>query len=250
MIDLEKQALVEANNLSDLQLNSFYNEVSRLPSFRSPIPAKDAAMSYKFMEDSGCRVTETIHVRKQDINFNTRILTVTHPKSETTCDCSVWKYRDLVSRVRVLDSSDPNCPKCHGKGKWKKPQKTTITPRFLFELRQYCEPLKDDQLLFPIHRKTLWQWGKKAGYLAGINIFQQKEEKLIEGIFLHLFRALCSKRTLRDAKADPYKDQIVACKLRHSYQTVTDRYTKIDINYLWSWEERTYNLTNSRESLF
>jgi hypothetical protein len=100
--------------------------------------------------------------------------------------------------------------------------------------------MKDDELLFPVTRKTVWVWGKKAGENAKIYIFQQKEERLIEGIYVHLFRALCSKRMVRDAKDDNYNDQLVALKLRHSFNTVTDRYTQIDINYLIGWERKTY----------
>ena len=237
---LEKKALVEANNLTDKQLQDFYQELSKIPTQMAPINGQEAVLCFKFMEDTGCRVNETIHIKKQDVNFRARILTVMFPKSETRCKCSTWRHRDLYSKGWVLDSADNNCKQCHGKGKWKQPQHTTITPRLIDELKTYCDGLKDDQYLFPVTRKTLWKWGKKAGVNANINIFQQKKQKLIEGIFLHLFRALCSKRTISDAMSDPYKDQLVACKLRHSFASVTDRYTKIDINYLWSWEEGKY----------
>ncbi len=235
--------MIEANNLTALDLQKFYAELEKIPSPRAPLNGQEAILLFEFMEDTGCRITETIHIKKQDINFRTRILTVTNPKVESTCElCSKWKYRDLETRVRVLVSSDPNCKRCHGKGKWKEPQKTTITPRLIDKVRQYCEPMRDDELLFPVHRTTLWKWGKKAGLVAGLKLFQVKKQQEIEGVFLHLFRALCSKRMVRDAKDDPFRDQLVAQKLRHSFATVTDRYTKIDINYLWSWEEKTYQL--------
>lgn len=241
-MDVEQQALVEANNLTEQQLYDFFNEIEKVPSIRSPIEGKIARLCFQFMEDTGCRVTETIHVRKKDINFKTRILTVVFPKSESICKCSKWRYKDLYSRVRILEHANKTCKRCNGKGRWKQPQRTTITPRHIDEIKLYCDTLKDDELLFPVSRKTLWVWGKKAGTNAGINIFQQNKEKLVEGIFLHLFRALCSKRMIENAMNDPYKDQLIACKLRHTFAQVTDRYTKIDINYLWNWEEKTYNL--------
>lgn len=236
----ERQAIIEANELTEKQLEDFYKELRQIPSPRSPITGEVATLAFEFMEDTGCRVNETIHVKKEDINFRTRILTVKFPKSESICKCSRWKYKDLHTRIRVLESVNANCNVCKGKGKWKKPQITTITPRLIHKLKWYCDDLKDDNCLFPITRNTLYRWGKEAGIYAGINIFQQKKEKLVEGIFLHLFRALCSKRMITDAMNDKYKDQLVACKLRHSFSTVTDRYTKIDVNYLWSWEEKTY----------
>ena len=239
-MDFEAQALIEANNLSDFQLSSFYNELAKVPTLRAPLDGKDAILAFQFMEDTGCRVNEMIHIKKQDINFRTRILTITEPKVSALCDCAFWRYKDLYSRIRVIDHTDKDCNKCHGLGRWKAPQKTTITPRLVNTIRDYAEKMQDDELLFPVHRTTLWKWGKKAGEASRINIFQVKKTREIDGIFLHLFRALCSKRMIRDAKNDDYKDQLVACKLRHSFGSVTDRYTKIDINYLWNWEEKTY----------
>jgi len=239
-MDFEGQALVEANNLTDDQINKFLQEIESIPSIRSPINGKEARLAFEFMEDTGGRVTEVIKTKKKDINMDARIWTVMHPKAESICDCSTWRYRDLYSRLRVLEHADNNCKNCHGKGRWKKPQRTTITPRLIHKVKDYCKNLQDEDLLFPVHRATLWKWAKKAGNRANINIFQQKEEKYIQGMFLHLFRALCSKRMVRDAVNDPYKDQLVARKLRHSFATVTDRYTQIDFNYLWNWENNTY----------
>ena len=241
-MDLEDKALIEANQLNDKQYDTFLLQLIKIPTSRAPIDGQTARLCFEFMEDTGCRITETLHIRKMDLNFKNNILTVIHPKSEKQCKCSKWKYKDEYTRRRVLESSNPNCPRCKGKGKWKKPQKTTFTPRLSQRLFEYCEKLPDDtSLLFPVTRKTMWVWGKKAGVNAELNIFQQKEERLIEGIFLHLFRALCSKRMIKDGKYDDYKDQMIATKLRHSFQSVTDRYTKIDINYLIGWETKTYH---------
>lgn len=241
-MDIETQAINEANELTQLQYDSFLNELELIPTNKAPIDGPSARLLFEFMEDTGLRITETLHVRKCDLDFRNRILTVIYPKSEKQCKCSKWKYKDEYTRSRVLVSADDSCNNCHGKGKWKKPQRTTFTPRLFDKLLAYVEPLKEDEILWPISRKSIWKWGKKAGVNANINIFQQKEERLIEGIFLHLFRALCSKRMIRDAKLDNYKDQLVAVKLRHSFNTVTDRYTRIDINYLIGWENKAYVL--------
>lgn len=239
-MDFEEQALIEANELSDEEFETFLFNMYNTPSKRAPITGKGARLLFEFMEDTGARVTEALHTKKQDLDFRTRIWTVTHPKSETQCPCSRWKYKDLYSRSRILDHADKNCDKCHGKGKYKKPQRTTFTPRIWHKLNEYCNTLKPDDLLWPITRMTVWRWGKKAGIESGIKIFQQKDNIMIEGIFPHLFRALCSKRMVMIAKDDKYKDALVAAKMRHSYKVVTDRYTKITIGYLVSFEARIY----------
>lgn len=236
----EQQALIEANELTPEQVISFLANMEKEPSPRSPIDGNIARLCFEFMEDTGGRVTETIHCKKKDLDFRTNIWTVTNPKTHARCKCSKWKYADMFSRRQVLASVDPTCMICNGKGTWKKPQRTTFTPRIYHKLLAYCNTLKDDDLLFPVTRQTLWRWGKHAGILSGINIFQQKKERMIEGVFLHLFRALCSKRTTALAKDDKYKDALVARKMRHSYKVVTDRYTEITIGYLVSWERKVY----------
>ena len=239
-IDYEDQALIEANELTNDQVEAFLDRLQLLPAARSPINGNTLRLLFEFMEDTGARVTEALHTKKKDLDFRTRIYTVTHPKSERQCPCSTWRYKDLYSRTRILDKADKNCAKCHGKGKYKKAQRTTFTPRIISRLGAYCNTLKDDELLWPVSRMSVWRWGKKAGIQAGINIFQQKENVMIEGIFPHLFRALCSKRMTAIAKDDKYKDALVACKMRHSYEVVTDRYTKVTIGYLISFESRVY----------
>lgn len=242
-MDEEKQALIEANNLTAEQLSKFYKELEKIPTDKAPIDGWTAVLCFEFMEDTGLRVSETIHVKKKDINFNTRILKVTYPKTEAPCDCSRWSYKNNGrSRIKILEYVDPYCTTCKGKGRWKKPQKTTITPRLIGKLALYCDNLGNDDLLFPVPRKRLYIWGQKAGDKAELKIFQEKENSSIEGIFLHLFRALCSKRMVQDAMNDAFRDQMISKKLRHAFKTVTERYTKIDINYLWAWEKKTYGV--------
>jgi integrase len=235
---------IESNILTPPQYQRFLYELEEIPSKRSPINGKVARLCFEFMEDTGLRVNETIHVKNRDVDFSTRILTVTEPKSERECKCSKWIYKDQYSRSRILDKVNEYCLFCHGKGKWKKPQKTTITPRIFNELKEYCSHLKEDDLLFPISRQSLWNWGKEAGIRAKIDIFQQKDERLVKGIFLHLFRAICSLRMEADSKNDLHQKGLIKCKLRHSTKRdVTDRYTQIDINYLLKWENGAYDYT-------
>ena len=242
-MDYEEEAAKEANILTDEQYQKFLDEIEKIPSQRAPINGAIAQLLFDFMEDTGLRIKETTHVRKKDLDFRTRIITVIYPKAEKQCKCSTWRYRDLHSRQRILEKVDPGCKLCGGKGRWKKPQRTSFTPRIVHRLLAYCDTLKnDDDLLFPIHRYTVWRWAKEAGKNAGINIFQQKDEKIIFGVFPHLFRALCSKRMIRDAKDHPFRDELLVCKRRDSIRAgfVADRYTKIDIMYLLAWEDKTY----------
>ena len=241
-MDYEEQALQEANLLSDEQYESFLQEIERIPGIRAPISGKTARLLYEFMEDTGARTTEAINTRKKDLDYSTRIWTVVRPKVSAHCKCSKWKYADLKSRRMVLEKADKKCEKCHGSGRWKKPQYGTFTYRIFDKLHQYTDFLEDDDFLFPVSRQSVWSWGKQAGKAAGINIFQKKDERIIKGVFPHLFRALCSKRMVRDAKDDLYTEGLLVQKRRDAVRKsfVADRYTKIDIMYLLGWENKTY----------
>jgi integrase len=225
--------MLESVQITDEQFQDMLEQLEEIPSLRAPISGKTTVLCFRFMDDTGCRVTETIHVKKQDIDFKNFILTVTNPKTEKKCKCSKWEKHNLISVKK-------KCPICKGKGRWKKPQRTTFTNRIKKDLYAYCNTLKDDEYLFPISRQSLWKWGKRAGVQAKIDIFQQKEERLIEGIFLHMFRSRCAFRILNDGINDSYRREMVICKLRHSSPTVTDLYTRIDINYLLGWERKQY----------
>ncbi len=123
------QKLIESNTITDKQFSNFLDEVEKIPAKRSPVQGAGVRMFFEFIEDTGLRVYEALHVRKQDNDFRTRILTVMKPKTRITCKCSKWKYADLYTRRRVLVYADKNCSKCHGKGRWQRPQRTTFTPR-------------------------------------------------------------------------------------------------------------------------
>ena len=232
--------LKQSIELTEQEFKRFLDEMERVPTHKAPIPGKIARLCFEFMEDTGLRVTEAIHVRKKDINFGAKILTVVYPKTEERCKCSTWKPASQYYMTKVLVHADQACLYCHGKGKWKKPQLTTITARIEPQLLGYCDTLSDDQILFPVLRQRLFKWAKIAGQRAGIAIFQQKKERYIDGVFIHLFRELCAKRIIRDAKNDPYQYELASCKLRHKAENVTARYTKVDINYLLSWEAKKY----------
>ena len=67
---------VEAVQLTPEQFSDLLVELEKIPTNRAPISGEIAVLCFRFMEDTGCRVTETINVKKEDINFRTKILTV------------------------------------------------------------------------------------------------------------------------------------------------------------------------------
>ncbi len=91
-----------------------------------------------------------------------------------------------------------------------------------------------DEILFHTSRSTVWYYAKNAGILAGLNIFEEQENKQIHGIWTHLFRKSCAKRMLYDGDSPK---PLVQKKLRHSFREAIDTYIRADINTLLAWEQ-------------
>ena len=106
--DLDQQALVEATNLTTQQYQMFLQELDKIPTPKAPIDGKETVLCFEFMEDTGARVNETIHMQKKDIDYRTRLVTITHPKSSKRCKCSRWKYRDQTLEYAYLIMRIPN----------------------------------------------------------------------------------------------------------------------------------------------
>jgi integrase len=82
----------------------------------------------------------------------------------------------------------------------------------------------------------MWKYYRNAGRLAGLNIFESQDQRNISNVWTHLLRKSCAKR-MEDLGA---KESLIARKLRHSSGSVTQRYTKVDINALLDWEEKHF----------
>lgn len=238
-MDIEKNIAVNPVNISPEQLEAFYQEVEKIPTARAPINGKVARLAYEFMEDTGLRVTELTYVKVQDID-STGILTVTRPKVSQRCKCSRWKNKNEYSNAKVLDYADPLCPDCHGRGRWKKPQITTITPRLWQKVMDHTKDRGQEERLFPISRKTLFEWARSAGIKAGLKVKIIKKDKTMNNMFNHFFRALCTTRMKRDAKNEEFRNELIMCKRRDTYETHVDRYTEIGISELQAWEAKVY----------
>lgn len=145
------------------------------------------------------RVSEVLKLVKRDFDLNHRILTIRNPKT---------------AKGRV--------------------QKTTIPPFQINRLERFLSQHSDDEILFPTGRMTMWKYYRNAGRLGGLNIFEAQDQRDINNVWTHLLRKSWAK-LMEDLGA---KESLIARKLRHSPSSVTQRYTKVDINSLLEWEEK------------
>jgi integrase len=148
------------------------------------------------------RVSEMINLMPQDFDFDRKILTLERTKTG-------FKKKDGI--------------------KVRKKQFTSIPPDFRFESFVTHHP---EGLLFPFSRQLIWAYVKKASKLAGLELGEQQDERYIEGAWTHLIRKSRAKFMIEKGASEV----MVKVKLRHTF-SVTERYTKPDINALIKWEE-------------
>jgi integrase len=192
---------------------------------------------FRLTYGSALRISETLNIYPGDIDFDRRIITLNQTKT------GFKKCR----KCKGL-----GCEKCDNLGKIRKPQRTTIHPNYSYSLRSYFKGKDQTKPLFSTNRITLWDYAKKAGRLvAGLDVFEQQDERLIQGVWTHLFRKSRAQQMMIDGKEagedSDFVYELVKVKLRHSSKgrDVTIRYTnkigqKLGLNDLLEWEKKHY----------
>ncbi len=152
----------------------------------------------------GLRVSEVLNLEWDDFDFERYILTLTKTKTG-------FKKVDGVKK--------------------RKKQFTSIPPDFPLDAVSYIFKHDDHVKIFPFTRQLIWSYVKKASKMAGLELGEQQDERDIEGAWTHLIRKSRAKYMIE--KGAP--EVMVKVKLRHTF-SVTERYTKPDINALIEWE--------------
>jgi len=150
----------------------------------------------------GLRISEVLNLNGDDFNFERNILT--------------------------LNKTKTGFKKVKGK-KVRKPQYTSIPPDLPKDVIEYIKPYGGH--LFPFTRQLIWSYVKKAAVMAHLELGEQQDERYIEGAWTHLIRKSRAKMMIEKGASEV----MVKVKLRHTF-TVTERYTKPDINALIKWE--------------
>lgn len=92
-------------------------------------------------------------------------------------------------------------------------KKTTIPLPLVSVLREYLDRyIKDDQVLFKGTLVNWWHYCKMAGKLAGIQYYDEFENRRIEGLYTYVFKYAYTQR-LEDLECRP---SLISIKLRHS----------------------------------
>jgi len=212
----EENAIQFANSLNLETLQKFLNEMPNLTAFekgpgRSPtINPQELQMMYKIQFFCALRIGEARKLTKDNFDLNHRILYLVNPKTK--------------------------------KGGV---QKTTIPPPLIADLMYFLDLKKrfpKDLPLFRIGQTAAWTYCKQGGELANLNIFEELENRSIEGMFTHIFRKSYAK-FMEENGATP---SLIMLKGRWKPRAVYQFYTKPSLMNLLNWESKIF--PNSLES--
>ena len=169
------------------------------PTGRPPMKADEFVRLFRLLYGSGLRVSEALNLRKRDIDLNHRLLTIAKAKTGYN-------------------------------------QRTTILPYDIPVIEKQLETKSKDDIVFPVNRHLVWQYGKDTGRLAGLNIGEIQGKKTIDGVWNHLLRKSCSKR-MRELGASK---ELAMVKLRHVNKDTHDAYDRPDLNALLLFEDKHF----------
>jgi integrase len=192
-------------------------------------------VQFELIYGSALRVSESFSIYPEDLSFDKNILTLNRTKTG---------YK------KCRKCKGEGCEHCNNLGKIRKAQYTTIHPKYAKRLKSYVTNLSPGTPIFKGNRFTLWSYAKQAGRLCGLNVFEQQDERLITGVWTHLFRKSRAQQMMLDKSDNESSDfvwELVKIKLRHSAKgrDVTFRYTnkigqKLGLNDLLEWEQKHY----------
>ena len=210
----------QTNYLDPESFDKFIEAIPKLPVYHSSyawhaaLPPSRMQLLFKVIYYCALRISEALSLEKGDFDLERRILRIKRAKTGR----KKGKMRaDGTSIVQFVS------------------QETSIPMPLLQELHAQFAMLPD--ILFDTSRQSAWEYAKKAGKLAELNIFERQESRSIEGVWTHLFRKSYAKMMyLAEANI-----ALIDVKLRHTHKNPnmadsTFTYIKPDINALITWE--------------
>ena len=217
------------NYLDPESFKLFLNQLPNYPFIRL-MTKDDFFVLFRVLYGCGLRVSEALSLRKEDFELDTQQLVIQHAKtSKKKCPKCTRIKKEGFKKTTVIILDD--CNKCNNQRFIIKAQRTTILKKDIELISVYLNSLNRD-IVFPTTRQTVWVVAKELSRLAGLKLFEQQNERAINGAWTHLFRK--SRAKLMSEKGA--SRELIQLKLRHTFKEAIDTYLKVDINALRKWE--------------
>lgn len=107
--------------------------------------AEQVILMFETLLTGAFRISDILELTPEDILSNGKIRLRKSKGGWLNCDCSVWKFRPTK-----LQSSDKDCKKCQGKGKYRIDQFGWVQDNILTKLRVLASETRPGKKLFPI----------------------------------------------------------------------------------------------------
>jgi integrase/recombinase XerD len=192
----------------------------------------------------GCRVTEGLSIKVEDIDFNQGTITIIHLKRRLQLSCPACEAK--------LGASHLFCPKCgnHIEKKYSlehESRRQRILPvdqDTLYLLKEYIDrgrlSIKDGkQFVFGINRHRAWQIVKESAEKAGLPRLVNPETGRVHNVSPHKLRDAFSVNAVkRDDSGDGLR--LLQEHLGHQSFNTTARYRKVAGEEHKAWYEKLW----------
>ena len=187
----------------------------------------------------GCRISEALAVRVEDIDFIQATVTILHLKSRIRLSCPHCQAR--------LGKSHSYCPKCGAEvtqpvaraQERKKQRSLPLDSNTLEMLHDFIRRDKTKGLIFQINRHRAWQIVGDCAERAGLPPLMNPETGKVHGVSPHKLRdALAVLAVQRDDSTDSLR--MLQEQLGHASIATTMRYRKVAGKELKDWYTRLW----------
>lgn len=192
----------------------------------------------------GCRISEALSIRVEDIDFGQGMVTIIHLKTRLRLSCPHCQAR--------LGKSHHFCPQCGAevaepvaKALSSKRQRTLpLDSETLDMLRDFIQRDKTKGLIFSINRHRAWQVLRECAQKTGLPSLMNPETGKVHGVSPHRLRdAFAVMAVQRDDSTDGVR--MLQEQLGHANIGTTMRYRKVAGKELREWYQRLWGEQNS-----
>jgi len=198
----------------------------------------------KLLFHLGCRISEALSLKVEDIDFDLGTVTILHLKSRLRLSCPHCQAR--------LGKSHHFCPGCGAevaepvsKAKESRRQRILpLDPETLEMLRDFIRRDATKGLIFGINRHRAWQIIRECGERAGLLKLINPETGKVHNVSPHRLRdAFAVMAVQRDDSTDSIR--MLQEQLGHANIGTTMRYRKVAGKELEQWYQRLWKEQNS-----
>jgi integrase/recombinase XerD len=188
----------------------------------------------------GCRVSEALAIKVDDIDFQRGVVTIKHLKSRIKLSCPQCKGR--------LGRRHQFCPVCGAKVQvhlteeyeHRRIRTLPVDRDTLKMLADYISSQKIKELVFPVNRHRAWQIVRQSAARAGLPTLVNPETGRIRGVSPHRLRdAFAVHAVKQDDSGDGLR--LLQEHLGHVSFNTTAKYRKVAGEEHQQWYERLWS---------